>query len=635
MATKLTKSELERRIFEALLPLTGMVLVPGTLKQKNPPAPDIECEVVSLGSLAVELVALDAQGTRTRLNNMFDTDGAWEKALTRWGPSERARLNAECANVILGLQIENGAGSRARKQIFEEVQKFLLAAPEGFTGNLFSYKELPKGLIAARVSRGSITQGPRIVAPSAGSWLMPQIEKIEEKLTDKAYQTSAPLELFAYSTHDEVDAHVNSLSLIDSCVRTHIEDSQFQRVRVFDLGFRQLNTRIPTRSRKIRTSALRIAFEDRLEQPQSKAPAVRSFHLQGGCRSNDVGGRLRFILPTSNGKLLELTTPSFHHAYGTLRKAGFLIVGADFYFGVDQTDGRRLPDWRAHHPIQGTSWPCADQADKWAHVAHAAIRRKNGLLWDVATRVSRQLRTCDWRLREVSESYHKQLVSRILSKDFTDGERFVDGFTWLGYLAIQAFLVDACTLRDYLAEYRALLLVQSGHTGFSSKIRRLGSLKKSYLDKEPLTIPVDKNMRAASEPGGWLHVLGSYRDLVVHYAPLADAGHTLYAVCVSVPIDAQTTLPSIKLPLPPDPEKVTAGRISGAHVNDPEQNYARFLNALEDPSSAQDGLQYAHTALGHLAALATELLQISPVPPEMPALTQADILDLKIIDPTK
>jgi hypothetical protein len=336
-------------------------------------------------------------------------------------------------------------------------------------------------------------------------------------------------------------------------------------------------------------------------------------------------------LLASNGRVAEFVPPSFYHAYGVLKKAGFLVVGADFYLEVAQADGRRLPDWRAYHHIGRTSWPCAEQADTWGFIAHSAIRQENGPLWDVASRIRHQLRTCDWRLRQVSECYRDQLHAKVRSEGFVEGQRFVDGFTWLGYLAIQSFLVDACVLRNYFAEYRALILSQAGQQTFKNKITSIGSLKKYYLDKISPGIPADQALATASKPGGWLHLLGSYRDLVVHSAPIASAGRDLYTVCTLLPLDNEITLPSIKLPIPPDPESISKSRTSGVYWDDPELNYARFLNALEDPASALDGLEYAHSVLGQLAVLAQELAAISPVKPEMPVLTEKDILDIKII----
>ena len=67
MTEELTKEQIERRIFEALAPLVGMDVVPGSIRQLTPPAPDIECETRGSGPKAVELVALDAPHTRMPL----------------------------------------------------------------------------------------------------------------------------------------------------------------------------------------------------------------------------------------------------------------------------------------------------------------------------------------------------------------------------------------------------------------------------------------------------------------------------------------------------------------------------------------------------------------------------------------
>jgi hypothetical protein len=43
-------------------------------------------------------------------------------------------------------------------------------------------------------------------------------------------------------------------------------------------------------------------------------------------------------------EVAQLTAASFYHAYAALRGAGFLIIGADFYFDVQQAmkDARRV-----------------------------------------------------------------------------------------------------------------------------------------------------------------------------------------------------------------------------------------------------------------------------------------------------
>lgn len=386
----------------------------------------------------------------------------------------------------------------------------------------------------------------------------------------------------------------------------------------------------PFRPKLLQISAISICV---VADSEKKMTAVRSIHLQGGCRANDTDLGLRLEQEASNGKIAQFALESWHHAYGRLRAAGFAVIGADFYVDVDQFDGIRPPEWRAHHRLRSTRWPCADQADQWSFIARSAVKVGNGPLWDVASRVSHQLRTCDWRLREVSEAYRSQLNAQILSNSFVHGQRFIDGFTWLSYLSIQAFLVDACTLRDYLAEYRALVLMQVDKLQFKTKITRLSPLKRQYLSKGDLFSSIDQKLNEESDPTGWLHTLGAYRDLVVHYAPLASAGRRLYAICVSMQFDGQVSVPSIKLPIPPDPVKISTDRTAGRHLADPNRDYARFLSSLEDPTTAQDGLLYCHASLGRLAQLASDLGTLSPVKAEVPVITDEEIVGVELTRP--
>jgi hypothetical protein len=370
---------------------------------------------------------------------------------------------------------------------------------------------------------------------------------------------------------------------------------------------------------------------DASKTPNPEWKAVRSVHLQGGNRAvNGLGPTVQFEPLATNEKIASFETPTYHGLFPLLSSMGFVVVGCDYFSDPAQLDGRRVPDWRDYHVINRSILSCAAQADQWSFLAHSAIKQKNGELWDISRRVSNQLRTCDWRLRQVSETYNQQLIARLLSRKFKDGLRFDDQFTWLGYLAIQSFLVDACTLRDYLAEYRALLLSQSGELVSKSKITKMASLKSRYLDKSPLSVQIDKILRDATNERGWLQELGSYRDLVVHVAPLASADKDLYTVCKSIRLVTDATLPAIKLPIPSDPGKISDSRHSGKHFDDPELNFARFLNAMDNPDGARDGLEYAHESLGKLALLAWHLSAISPVKPEMPTLTEADIFDFKI-----
>ena len=83
------------------MPLIDWEIVPGSLQQPEPRQPDILCEVVGRGPVAVELVALDAEDTRQRLSNMFNTRDAWGLALSRWPQETQQKLRADLTNAYI------------------------------------------------------------------------------------------------------------------------------------------------------------------------------------------------------------------------------------------------------------------------------------------------------------------------------------------------------------------------------------------------------------------------------------------------------------------------------------------------------------------------------------------------------
>jgi hypothetical protein len=130
---RLTKSERERRVFEALAPLIGWNVTQGSVVQPDPP--DIICEVAGHGRLAVELVALDAPETRSRLDNMITTDEAWDRASTTLSVENQERLRIDVNDVFLSIGFRNKAGLRDRTKALQSVQEFLLQYP-GYVGVL-------------------------------------------------------------------------------------------------------------------------------------------------------------------------------------------------------------------------------------------------------------------------------------------------------------------------------------------------------------------------------------------------------------------------------------------------------------------------------------------------------------------
>jgi hypothetical protein len=270
--------------------------------------------------------------------------------------------------------------------------------------------------------------------------------------------------------------------------------------------------------------------------------------------------------------------------------------------------------------MPNSAWLCAEEKDKWSEIAHAAQKRDMGRLWDCSARISYQIETCTARLQDISDRYASQLRSLVEGRRFPNQSRVANLWTQSIFRALQAFLAEACVLRDYLAEFAAAN-VYAGVTppGITTLVKLLPFLRKSGLSDV-----VTDGLKTAAGSDGWLTLLGHYRNLVIHSAPLAMAKKHLWVWCQTHDLPRGEKLPIIRVPLPDDPAGIMALRR--------KTDYEKF-SAIADQFAGEeavdagmvDALRYSHEVLGRLGELAALLSHHSPVPPEMPVLTDEDL----------
>ena len=356
-------------------------------------------------------------------------------------------------------------------------------------------------------------------------------------------------------------------------------------------------------------------------------PAARTAHLAGGCRAiNGFDPVVRLFPTTMDRQELSFQLREYGSLYAGLEVRGIAPIGFEFLSTSLDARGLVPTDWRSFHPWGGKNvWPCHDQMDEWAQIAYAASKSNNADLWDLARRLSHQLRVCAWRLYQVSEAYHAQLRARTADPSFKAGTRFTDGFTWLAYLAVQAFLVDACVLRDYLAEFFvAHICPESARP--SAHIATMAGAKKHVLNKIQSADPIFAELSAATSKDGWLFLLGAYRDLSVHCVPLARAGSKLWALGTEFPIKGANPLTGVSLPLPADPSGIAAARASPKRTDRLVEELRLMTSASLGEVSHTDALAYCYASLDALTRLTIKMRKHSPVEPEIPLITEKDVI---------
>ncbi len=364
-----------------------------------------------------------------------------------------------------------------------------------------------------------------------------------------------------------------------------------------------------------------------MEQENQQWPAARIVHLIGGCRAiNNPGPTVKFDPYTLEGKQGQFQVSKYGAIFHSLESLGASIIGVDFYSHVLEVKGSVPPNWRSYHRTKSTSWPTEEVAQKWRNIGHAAFKQKKGKLWDIASRIGHQLRVCDWRLREISGAYCNQLFAKVQMKNFKVGQRFEDGFTWLSYLSIQSFLVDACILRDYLTEFMSEFIYSDMVELGNLKITAMGAFKKKVLNKITELDSFTQELKQETSNDGWITLLGNYRDLVVHSAPLAQAERKLFSICDELKIVGGGRLPIIRCPIPENPAKISNSRSTGSHFEDFDNQFNVFVEAAKGDIPMIDGLDYASAALGNLAKLSDKVAEKSPVVPEMMVFDNSNII---------
>ena len=358
-------------------------------------------------------------------------------------------------------------------------------------------------------------------------------------------------------------------------------------------------------------------------------PGGRIFHLAGGIRAMNLEGPEVALMPTTiKGTSAGFRANTFRSVYSDLAKRGLEIIGVDFFANPLEIERTAPPEWRVFH--QG--WPSRDLTQKWSEIANAAFKKNDGHAWDLAARVSYQMDVCNLRVRQASEAYAEQLNAKSKQGSLAPGLGFEDGFTRLGYIAIQSYLIDVCTLRDYLAEFVANFIWSPIFGIDGSQISSMSGLIKKALKEIPSTDPLSSSLKEATGNGGWLQELGAYRDLVVHTAPLSTAGARLFGIIEYQELDPTRTLPILRLPLPINPQELMSQRATRQHFSDFSAQMNIFTQMAREKFSSVDALGYIWKAHRKIAELAGLIGAASPLKGEILVITDSDIIgDIRVL----
>lgn len=314
-----------------------------------------------------------------------------------------------------------------------------------------------------------------------------------------------------------------------------------------------------------------------------------------------------------NGNLGLIKLDTYSKLYSALQKVNLTIIGVEFTTNLGEFTGELPKQFRGYIKTDKI-WSNWDAINKWSGISLSSFKNKNGFSYDLSNRIKFQLDSINNRLKNLAVSYQNQLNALVLKDSFKNGQRFQDGYTDFVYQEFHSFLFDAGILRDNLCEY-VYNFSNGGACKLDEKeITTAGGLMK-ILNKMTEHTELEFYLKKEMSSGGWLYELGHYRDLVMHSAPINIASHNLYAIHEFITAMNSKEIPSVRFPLPANPEKLYRERCKKNDFNKYIEHFKELTRISIEDRGAYDCLEYAHKIFGLLTNLSLEVAKQSPFKP--------------------
>lgn len=223
----------EREVFDSFVTVAPFKVVSGSVENRDPPEPDIVCEIEEYGRVGFELTELIDQNFMARLNLMFNT----KKHLSKYWKTELSDDDSDSfknkyANALIHVVYVEGLSLRKRKSVSRSLFDALNELPDGEEGTkLKGDKKLSHRIREVRIRRGNLV-GPIVDVDSFG-WLGdPTYDALSKKFA-KNYNCDYPIELVAHIETDLLPPDGAWIMAADKAV-AQLGDSPFTRLWVFD-----------------------------------------------------------------------------------------------------------------------------------------------------------------------------------------------------------------------------------------------------------------------------------------------------------------------------------------------------------------------------------------------------------------
>jgi hypothetical protein len=225
----------EKAVFEEFAPSAGLNVVPGSIESRQPPDPDIRCELVGEGPVAFE-VTESLDGGRVAKRDADAEKCGQEivqafKALPRQAADGLRRL---LGNAVVDVEFDPGAHLKDKKASLSGLLQRLRDIPPSFSGRLSPPEfRWPAPVLSIQVGRLCSSCGPIFSVDAGGAYYDVTIGAIRAKFA-KRYSTDAPIELLVYFDRQHVLPASVWLPSVLAFLQENVNGSLFRRAWIFD-----------------------------------------------------------------------------------------------------------------------------------------------------------------------------------------------------------------------------------------------------------------------------------------------------------------------------------------------------------------------------------------------------------------
>lgn len=230
----------EQKIFLAFAKACGLAIQLDSIEKRQPPEPDILCEIEQEGAVAFEMVELIDQGLAQQTYESIRLQQLLEDTYQNLSTSARTEIERLFQNALVHVTFHAETSSRGRENAIPLILNWLQGFSASFVGSTPPevQSSLHKVVSEITVSRGDFL-GPSFDVDAGGAFAYPTLERISKKF-EKKYISSTPVELLAYYELQPIWPEELWLPQLRTFITQHNGSSRFRRVWVYDIKTKEI-----------------------------------------------------------------------------------------------------------------------------------------------------------------------------------------------------------------------------------------------------------------------------------------------------------------------------------------------------------------------------------------------------------